>query len=52
MAMRTAELFTAVYSPRDTTKTWPILMKRTPAAAGRTASDKMADKIGPSEEKR
>lgn len=51
VAMRDGvKLFTAVYSPRDTTKTWPILMKRTPYGSGPYGADKMAEKIGPSEE--
>ncbi|AMV17625.1 CocE/NonD family hydrolase [Planctomyces sp. SH-PL14] len=51
VAMRDGvKLFTAVYSPRDTTKTWPILMKRTPYGSGPYGVDKMAEKIGPSEE--
>lgn len=51
VAMRDGvKLFTAIYCPRDTTKTWPILMKRTPYGSGPYGVDKMAEKIGPSEE--
>ncbi|WP_339921963.1 CocE/NonD family hydrolase [uncultured Cyclobacterium sp.] len=41
-------LHTVVYSPRDKSKTYPILMQRTPYSAGPYGSGKMKDKLGPS----
>jgi putative CocE/NonD family hydrolase len=43
------KLFTAVYVPKDRTKTYPILMKRTPYASGPYGADKMPASLGPSE---
>jgi hypothetical protein len=43
------KLFTAVYLPRDTTKTYPILIKRTPYGSGPYGVDKMPATLGPSE---
>jgi putative CocE/NonD family hydrolase len=43
------ELFTAVYSPKDTTKTYPILMKRTPYSVAPYGEDKYPTGLGPSE---
>jgi putative CocE/NonD family hydrolase len=43
------KLFTAVYVPRDATKTYPILMKRTPYGSGPYGVDKMPTALGPSE---
>ncbi len=43
------KLFTAVYLPRDTTKTYPLLMKRTPYAVSPYGVDKFAASLGPSE---
>jgi uncharacterized protein len=43
------ELFTAVYSPKDTTRTYPILMKRTPYSVAPYGEDKYAATLGPSE---
>jgi len=43
------KLFTAVYLPRDTTKTYPILMKRTPYSSGPYGVDKYPSSLGPSE---
>ena len=43
------KLFTAVYVPKDKTKTYPILMKRTPYSAGPYGADKMPSSLGPSE---
>jgi putative CocE/NonD family hydrolase len=44
------KLFTSIYIPRDTTKTWPFLMKRTPYGSGPYGADKLAEKLGPNEE--
>ena len=44
------KLFTSIYSPRDTTKKYPLLMKRTPYSVGPYGADKFAAKLGPSEE--
>lgn len=43
------KLFTAVYVPRDGTKKYPILMKRTPYGSGPYGVDKMPPSLGPSE---
>ena len=43
------ELFTAIYSPRDTSRKYPLLMKRTPYAVGPYGVDKYAAALGPSE---
>ena len=43
------ELFTAVYSPKDTTRTYPILMKRTPYSVAPYGEDKYPAGLGPSE---
>jgi putative CocE/NonD family hydrolase len=43
------ELFTAVYSPKDTTRTYPILMKRTPYSVAPYGEDKYPTLLGPSE---
>jgi putative CocE/NonD family hydrolase len=42
-------LYTAVYIPRDTSKQWPILIKRTPYASGPYGPDKYPAALGPSE---
>lgn len=42
-------LFTVVFTPRDTTRTYPILMKRTPYNVGPYGEDKYPAKLGPSE---
>jgi putative CocE/NonD family hydrolase len=42
------KLFTAVYSPKDTTKTYPILLKRTPYSCKPYGEDKFLEKVGPS----
>ena len=44
-----AELFTSIYSPKDTSKKYPIIMQRTPYNAGPYGSDKMKRSISPSE---
>ena len=43
-----AELFTAVYLPNDTTKTYPILLFRTPYSVGPYGADKYRELLGPS----
>jgi putative CocE/NonD family hydrolase len=43
------KLFTSVYLPRDTTKKYPLLMKRTPYGVGPYGVDKFAASLGPSE---
>jgi hypothetical protein len=43
------KLFTSIYLPRDTTKSYPILMKRTPYSVGPYGPDKFATTLGPSE---
>jgi len=42
------ELFTAVYRPRDTSTTYPILMKRTPYRSAPYGEDKYPERLGPS----
>ena len=50
VAMRDGtKLFTSIYLPRDTSKTYPLLMKRTPYAVGPYGADKFAANLGPSE---
>lgn len=44
------KLFTAVYLPRDTTKTYPILIKRTPYSVAPYGEDKDPSSLGPSEQ--
>lgn len=43
------KLMTSVFVPRDTTKTYPILIKRTPYNVGPYGVDKYPGKLGPSE---
>ena len=43
------KLFTAIYRPRDTSKTYPILMKRTPYSCSPYCADKFPAAVGPSE---
>src|SRR5712691_5177755 len=43
------KLFTAVFVPRDTTRSYPILMKRTPYSCAPYGEDKYPAKVGPSE---
>ncbi|WP_040416309.1 CocE/NonD family hydrolase [Cyclobacterium qasimii] len=42
-------LHTVVYSPKDKSKPYPILMQRTPYSAGPYGSGKMKNKLGPSQ---
>ena len=43
------KLFTSVYSPKDTTKNYPILMIRTPYTVAPYGEDKYPDNLGPNE---
>lgn len=43
------QLFTSIYLPRDTTRTYPILMKRTPYAVSPYGLDKFPASLGPSD---
>ncbi|MFN0020692.1 MAG: CocE/NonD family hydrolase [Pirellulaceae bacterium] len=43
------ELFTAIYAPRDTSKKYPILIKRTPYSSGPYGADKFPVGLGPSD---
>lgn len=43
------KLFTSIYMPRDSSKRYPLLMKRTPYSVGPYGPDKYADKLAPSE---
>ncbi len=42
-------LFTAVYAPKDSTKTYPILLRRTPYSVSPYGVDKVPASLGPSE---
>ncbi|HEY0133760.1 MAG TPA: CocE/NonD family hydrolase, partial [Nannocystis sp.] len=42
------ELFTAVYTPKDTSKTWPILLRRTPYSCAPYGADAYPPALGPS----
>ena len=43
------ELFTAIYTPKDTTRKYPILIKRTPCSSGPYGVDKFPNSLGPSD---
>jgi hypothetical protein len=43
------KLFTSVYVPRDATRTYPLLIKRTPYSVAPYGPDKYAATLGPSE---
>ena len=43
------KLFTAVYIPKDNTRTYPILLKRTPYTVAPYGADKYPASLGPSE---
>src|SRR4051794_14299783 len=45
-----ARLFTAVYVPKDTSHTYPILVTRTPYSIGPYGADAYKDALGPSKE--
>ena len=42
-----ARLFTAVYTPRDTSRPYPVLMTRTPYSVGPYGADKYRGSLGP-----
>lgn len=44
-----ASLFTSIYSPKDTSKKYPIIMQRTPYDCAPYGEDKFKRSIGPSE---
>jgi hypothetical protein len=44
-----AKLFTAVYVPNDTSRTYPILLNRTPYSVAPYGADHYPDTLGPSE---
>lgn len=41
-------LFTAIYSPKDRSKTYPILLRRTPYSVRPYGEDKLPERLGPS----
>ena len=43
------KLHTTIYSPKDTSKTYPILLQRTPYSCQPYGEDEMRSKIGPNE---
>ena len=43
-------LFTQIYTPRDNTKTWPILLKRTPYGVGWYGATSYSNALGPNQE--
>ena len=43
------KLFTSIYSPKDTSKQYPILFQRTPYSCRPYGEDKFRSKIGPNE---
>lgn len=43
------KLFTSIYVPQDTTRTYPILIRRTPYSVAPYGPDKYAASLGPSE---
>jgi putative CocE/NonD family hydrolase len=43
------KLFTSVYIPRDKSRKYPLLMKRTPYSVGPYGSDRFASSLGPSD---
>ncbi|MBL8809325.1 MAG: CocE/NonD family hydrolase, partial [Planctomycetaceae bacterium] len=43
------KLYTAVYLPKDTSTTYPIMMKRTPYSCGPYGADKFPSMLGPSD---
>jgi uncharacterized protein len=49
IAMRDGKkLFTVVYAPKDTSRTYPFLMERTPYSAGPYGADAYRNSLGPS----
>jgi hypothetical protein len=50
IAMRDGtQLFTSIYSPRDTSSKWPILLRRSPYSVSPYGEDKFPESIGPDE---
>ena len=48
IAMRDGtQLFTSIYSPRDTSQKWPILLRRSPYSVAPYGEDKFPETIGP-----
>ncbi|HKQ53822.1 MAG TPA: CocE/NonD family hydrolase [Pyrinomonadaceae bacterium] len=45
-----AKLFTVVYSPRDRSRQYPIMLNRTPYTVGPYGDDKYKEHLGPSDE--
>lgn len=43
------KLYTAVFLPKDTSKTYPVMMKRTPYSCGPYGADKFPSMLGPSD---
>jgi predicted acyl esterase len=43
------KLHTVIFSPKDTTKTYPILMKRTPYSCSPYGKDSLPTSLGPSD---
>jgi putative CocE/NonD family hydrolase len=43
-------LYTAVYAPKDASKTWPILLTRTPYGSGPYGANRFPARLGPSDE--
>lgn len=41
------KLFTSIYSPRDASQAWPILMRRTPYSVRPYGADNYAESLGP-----
>ncbi|RYG44848.1 CocE/NonD family hydrolase, partial [bacterium] len=44
------KLYTAIYSPKDTSQKWPIMLQRTPYSSAPYGADKMPRRLGPSPE--
>src|SRR4051812_23825272 len=42
------QLFTAIYTPRDTSRRYPIMMSRTPYSVAPYGSDQYPARLGPS----
>src|SRR6266850_5514139 len=44
-----AKLFTSIYTPKNVSRTYPILMNRTPYSVGPYGADKFKELLGPSD---
>ncbi|MGV3615924.1 MAG: CocE/NonD family hydrolase [Fimbriimonas sp.] len=44
------KLYTAIYAPKDATKTWPVLLTRTPYGAGPYGANRFPTGLGPTPE--